>query len=173
MEGVTAEVLSIMIGKMDKICNAITDLKAELGATRTELKGEIKSVRTELKEEIASVKTELQDEIASVRIELKKEIASVRTELKDEITSVRTELKAEIASVRYELKQDMVDLESNLKNEIRVQIEKSNSEMSDYMLNDIIPILNNLDARTRFLEENYANNKNNIAGNCDVEYNAN
>lgn len=67
----------------------------------------------------------------------------------------------------------MVDLESNLKNEIRVQIEKSNSEMSDYMLNDIIPILNNLDARTRFLEENYANNKNNIAENCDVEYNAN
>lgn len=139
MEGVTAEVLSIMIGKMDKICNAITDLKEELGATRTELKGEIKSVRTELKEEIASV---------------------------------RTELKAEIASVRSELKQDMVDLESNLKNEIRVQIEKSNSEMSDYMLNDIIPILNNLDARTRFLEENYANSKNNIAENCDVEYNA-
>lgn len=128
MEGVTAEVLSIMIGKMDKICNAITDLKEELGATRTELKGEIKSVRTELKEEIASV--------------------------------------------RSELKQDMVDLESNLKNEIRVQIEKSNSEMSDYMLNDIIPILNNLDARTRFLEENYANSKNNIAENCDVEYNA-
>ena len=162
MEGVTAEVLSIVIGKMDKICNAITDLKEELGATRTELNGEIKSVRTELKEEIASVKTELQDEIASVRIELKKEIASVRTEL-----------KAEIASVRSELKQDMFDLESNLKNEIRVQIEKSNSEMSDYMLNDIIPILNNLDARTRFLEENYANNKNNIAENCDVEYNAN
>mgnify|MGYP004652307665 CR=1 FL=1 len=139
MEGVTAEVLSIMIGKMDKICNAITDLKEELGATRTELKCEIKSVRTELKEEIASV---------------------------------RTELKAEIASVRSELKQDMVDLESNLKNEIRVQIEKSNSEMSDYMLNDIIPILNNLDARTRFLEENYANSKNNIAENCDAEYNA-
>lgn len=128
MEGVTAEVLSIMIGKMDKICNAITDLKEELGATRTELNGEIKSVRTELKEEIASV--------------------------------------------RSELKQDMVDLESNLKNEIRVQIEKSNSEMSDYMLNDIIPILNNLDARTRFLEENYANSKNNIAENCDAEYNA-
>ena len=92
--------------------------------------------------------------------------------MQDEIASVRTELKEEIASVRSELKQDMVDLESNLKNEIRVQIEKSNSEMSDYMLNDIIPILNNLDARTRFLEENYANSKNNIAENCDVEYNA-
>lgn len=161
MEGVTAEVLSIMIGKMDKICDAITDLKEELGATRTELKGEIKSVRAELKEEIASVRTELKEEIASVRTELKEEIASVKTELEDKIELVRTELK-----------QDMANLENNLKNEIRVQIEKSNNEMSDYMLNDIMPILNNLDARTRFLEKNYANIKNNIAENCDIRYDA-
>ena len=43
-------------------------------------------------------------------------------------------------------------MEVNLKNEIKFQIEKSNSELSDYMVNDIIPILNNLDSRMRVLE---------------------
>ena len=80
------------------------------------------------------------------------QVCAAVTNMEREVTRVREELKEEIATVRSELKNDMATMEVNLKNEIKFQIEKSNSELSDYMVNDIIPILNNLDSRMRVLE---------------------
>ena len=130
MEGVSAEIIVTLVNKMDQVCAAVTNMEREVTRVREELK----------------------EEIATVRSELKEEIATVRSELKEEIATVRSELKEEIATVRSELKNDMATMEVNLKNEIKFQIEKSNSELSDYMVNDIIPILNNLDSRMRVLE---------------------
>ena len=92
------------------------------------------------------------DQVCAAVTNMEKEVTRVREELKEEIATVRSELKEEIATVRSELKNDMATMEVNLKNEIKFQIEKSNSELSDYMVNDIIPILNNLDSRMRVLE---------------------
>ena len=103
-------------------------------------------------DQVCAAVTNMEREVTRVREELKEEIATVRSELKEEIVTVRSELKEEIATVRSELKNDMATMEVNLKNEIKFQIEKSNSELSDYMVNDIIPILNNLDSRMRVLE---------------------
>mgnify|MGYP004643586245 CR=1 FL=1 len=103
-------------------------------------------------DQVCAAVTNMEKEVTRVREELKEEIATVRSELKEEIATVRSELKEEIATVRSELKNDMATMEVNLKNEIKFQIEKSNSELSDYMVNDIIPILNNLDSRMRVLE---------------------
>ena len=88
------------------------------------------------------------DQVCAAVTNMEKEVTKVR----EELSTVRSELKEEIATVRSELKNDMATLEVNLKNEIKFQIEKSNSELSDYMVNDIIPILNNLDSRMRVLE---------------------
>lgn len=88
------------------------------------------------------------DQVCAVVTNMEKEVTKVR----EELSTVRSELKEEIATVRSELKNDMATLEVNLKNEIKFQIEKSNSELSDYMVNGIIPILNNLDSRMRVLE---------------------
>lgn len=92
------------------------------------------------------------DQVCAAVTNMEREVTRVREELKEEIATVRSELKEEIATVRSELKNDMATMEVNLKNEIKFQIEKSNSELSDYMVNDIIPILNNLDSRMRVLE---------------------
>jgi hypothetical protein len=88
------------------------------------------------------------DQVCAAVTNMEKEVTKVR----EELSTVRSELKEEIATVRSKLKNDMATLEVNLKNEIKFQIEKSNSELSDYMVNDIIPILNNLDSRMRVLE---------------------
>ena len=88
------------------------------------------------------------DQVCAAVTNMEKEVTKVR----EELSTVRSELKEEIATERSELKNDMATLEVNLKNEIKFQIEKSNSELSDYMVNDIIPILNNLDSRMRVLE---------------------
>lgn len=88
------------------------------------------------------------DQVCATVTNMEKEVTKVR----EELSTVRSELKEEIATVRSKLKNDMATLEVNLKNEIKFQIEKSNSELSDYMVNDIIPILNNLDSRMRVLE---------------------
>ena len=92
--------------------------------------------------------TNLEREVARMR----EEITTVKSELREEITTVKSELKEEIVAVRSELKEEMVVLETNLKNEIKFQINKSNSELSDYMVKDIIQILNDLDRRMRVVE---------------------
>lgn len=97
------------------------------------------------------------DQVCAAVTRMEREVTRVREELKEEIATVRSELKEEIATVRTELKNDMATLEVNLKNEIKFQIEKSNSELSDYMVNDIIPILNNLDSRMRVIEAKTSN----------------
>lgn len=119
-------------------------------------------------DQVCAAVTNMEREVTRVREELKEEIATVRSELKEEIATVRSELKEEIATVRSELKNDMATMEVNLKNEIKFQIEKSNSELSDYMVNDIIPILNNLDSRMRVIEAKTNNGSISVAEDSTV-----
>lgn len=83
-------------------------------------------------------------------------LAVIATKL-DEVCAAVTNVEKTVASVRTELKEDMKSLEMNLKNEIKIQIEKSNNELSEYMVEDIIPILNDLDMRLKTLEQNQIN----------------
>lgn len=119
-------------------------------------------------DQVCAAVTNMEREVTRVREELKEEIATVRSELKEEIATVRSELKEEIATVRSELKNDMATMEVNLKNEIKFQIKKSNSELSDYMVNDIIPILNNLDSRMRVIEAKTNNGSISVAEDSTV-----
>ncbi len=108
------------------------------------------------------------DQVCAAVTNMEREVTRVREELKEEIATVRSELKEEIATVRSELKNDMATMEVNLKNEIKFQIEKSNSELSDYMVNDIIPILNNLDSRMRVIEAKTNNGSISVAEDSTV-----
>ena len=108
------------------------------------------------------------DQVCVAVTNMEREVTRVREELKEEIATVRSELKEEIATVRSELKNDMATMEVNLKNEIKFQIEKSNSELSDYMVNDIIPILNNLDSRMRVIEAKTNNGSISVAEDSTV-----
>ena len=119
-------------------------------------------------DQVCAAVTNMEREVTRVREELKEEITTVRSELKEEIATARSELKEEIATVRSELKNDMATMEVNLKNEIKFQIEKSNSELSDYMVNDIIPILNNLDSRMRVIEAKTNNGSISVAEDSTV-----
>lgn len=108
------------------------------------------------------------DQVCAAVTNMEREVTRVREELKEEIATVRSELKEEIATVKSELKNDMATMEVNLKNEIKFQIEKSNSELSDYMVNDIIPILNNLDSRMRVIEAKTNNGSISVAEDSTV-----
>ncbi len=111
--------------KLDRLIDAVHDmrvemerqngiLRGEIGALRTEMTGKITDLRVEMKEEIGDLRAEMKEEIGDLRAEMKGEMGDLRAEMKGEMGDLRVEMKGEMGDLRAEMKGEMGDLKGEM-----------------------------------------------------------